>query len=248
MGQTHPQLSVQLYTVREAAREDLRGALARLAELGFANVEPFAITEFPGLADAMSSAGLTAPTAHASITGDDAERVFETAAALGVRTVIEPYIPPERWQTADDIARNAEALAQAAETASQFGLRVGYHNHDHELASVIDGTTALERFAALIGDEIALEVDTYWVAVGGVDPVALLPRLGAHVVALHVKDGPATKNTEDQVAVGSGSLPIREIIDAAPDALRVVELDDCRGDRFQAVADSIRYLREEGLA
>jgi hypothetical protein len=67
-------------------------------------------------------------------------------------------------------------------------------------------------------------------------------------VALHVKDGPGTPETKDQVAVGSGSLPIREIVEAAPDALRVIELDDSRGDRFQAVADSFAYLTAQGLA
>lgn len=248
MPQTHPQLSVQLYTVREAARDDLRATLARLADLGLTNVEPFAITEFADLGDALQAAGLAAPTAHASITGADAEHAFETAAALGVHTVIEPYIPPEKWRTADDVARNAEALTRAAERAAAFGLRVGYHNHDHELATVIDGTPALERFAAVIPDSVALEIDTYWVAVGGQDPVALLQRLGDRVVAVHVKDGPATKQTKDQVAVGAGSLPVADIIAAVPDALRVIELDDSRGDRFQAVADSVRYLVDTGLA
>ena len=31
----YPQLSVQLYTVREAMQEDLAGTLARIAEIGF---------------------------------------------------------------------------------------------------------------------------------------------------------------------------------------------------------------------
>jgi sugar phosphate isomerase/epimerase len=84
--------------------------------------------------------------------------------------------------------------------------------------------------------------------VGGQDPVALLRRLGERVQAVHVKDGPATPDVLGQVAVGQGGLPIREILEAAPHALRVVELDDTRGDRFQAVADSCAWLRAEGLA
>jgi len=67
-------------------------------------------------------------------------------------------------------------------------------------------------------------------------------------VALHIKDGPGTTETKDQVAVGQGSLPIEQIISAAPDALRVIELDDSRGDRFQAVADSFAFLTSKGLA
>jgi hypothetical protein len=43
-------------------------------------------------------------------------------------------------------------------------------------------------------------------------------------------------------------MPVRAIIEAAPSALRVIELDDSRDDRFQAVADSYAYLVKENLA
>jgi hypothetical protein len=63
-----------------------------------------------------------------------------------------------------------------------------------------------------------------------------------------VKDGPATMDNKDQVAVGIGTMPIADIINAAPTALRVIELDDSRGDRFEAVADSFTYLVSQNLA
>jgi sugar phosphate isomerase/epimerase len=78
--------------------------------------------------------------------------------------------------------------------------------------------------------------------VGGADVPALLARLGKRVAALHIKDGDGTLNTKAQVAVGSGSLPVWDIIDAAPDALRVMELDDTEGDIMDAVRDSRDYL------
>ncbi len=64
---------------------------------------------------------------------------------------------------------------------------------------------------------------------------ALLQRLGDRVVALHVKDGDGSTDNTQQVAVGSGSLPVWTFIDAAPDALRVIELDDSEGDLLEAV-------------
>ncbi|MGC5166598.1 sugar phosphate isomerase/epimerase family protein [Luteimicrobium sp. DT211] len=246
--QRHPLLSVQLYTVREALAADLPGTLARLAGLGFEQVEPFGILTFDGLADGLAAAGLAAPTAHQNFLGGDPRPAFDRARELGVRTIIDPFTPPERWQDAGEVRRTADQLASASEVAAEYGLRVGYHNHAHEVASVLEGRTALELLASQLPDAVALEVDTYWVAVGGADPVALLERLGDRVVALHVKDGPGTPEPLDQVAVGRGTLPVRDIVAARPDALRVVELDDSRGDRFQAVADSIAYLVAEGLA
>jgi sugar phosphate isomerase/epimerase len=248
---SHPQLSVQLYTVREAILEDLPGTLKRIADIGYTQVEPYNFADVDGLADALAAAGLTAPTTHAHFIGEsDAEldRIFSAAQAMGIRTVIDPFTAPERWQTTEAIAEIAAQLNAAAAKAATYGVVVGYHNHAHELESVIDGTTALELLAIELDLEVILEVDTYWVAVGGQDPVELLKRLGDRVVAIHVKDGPPSTDNKDQVAVGSGALPVKEILAAAPAALRVVELDDSRGDRVQAIADSFTFLVGEGLA
>jgi sugar phosphate isomerase/epimerase len=242
-------VSVQLYTVRELLTEDTVGTLKRIADIGFTQVEPFAFLTFgDALREGLAEAGLAAPTTHQGFIGGDLDEVFGAASELGIKTVIDPFVAPERWQTAEDVAQIAEQLNAAAEVAARHGVRVGYHNHAHELESTVEGVTALEFFAGKLAPEVVLEVDTYWVAVGGVDPVALLPKLGDRVVALHIKDGPGTTETKDQVAVGQGSLPIEQIIAAAPDALRVIELDDSRGDRFQAVADSFAFLTSKGLA
>ncbi|MFF1573437.1 sugar phosphate isomerase/epimerase family protein [Leifsonia sp. NPDC058292] len=242
-------LSVQLYTVRELLTEDTVGTLKRIADLGFTQVEPFAFLSFgDDLRRGLSEAGLTAPTTHQSFIGGELEPVFEAAKSLGIETVIDPFVDPARWQTAEGVDEIAAQLNEAAAVAANYGVRVGYHNHAHELEATIDGVTALEYFAGKLDDAVVLEVDTYWVAVGGHDPVELLAKLGDRVVALHIKDGPATTETKDQVAVGQGSLPVEAIIAAAPNALRVIELDDSRGDRFQAVADSFEFLTAKGLA
>jgi sugar phosphate isomerase/epimerase len=242
--------SVQLYTVREALAEDLPAALDRLAAIGFTRVEPYALTTYgPALAKALPAAGLTAPTAHQQFVGrDDADAVFAAAAELGVGTVVDPRVPRERWTTADGVRAIADELSAAADRAAAHGVAVGYHNHAQELEISHGGRTALELLADGLDERVALEVDVYWAAVGGQDPAALLGRLGGRVRALHLKDGPVTADTRDQVAVGRGSLPIADIVAAAPTALRVVELDDTRGDRFAAVADSLAWLRAAGLA
>lgn len=236
-------LSVQLYTLRELIADDLPGTLARLADAGFSRVEPFAFTSFPGLGDALAAAGLSAPTTHQGFLADGSiEEVAEAAAALGIGTVIDPFVAPEKWADRADIEETASALNEAAVVAARHGVTVGYHNHAHEISSLVDGVPALVYFSTLLSPEVVLEVDTYWVAVGGADPVEVLEALGDRVVAIHVKDGPATKETKDQVAVGSGSIDVPAILAAAPNALRVIELDDSRGDRYQAIVDSFAYL------
>jgi sugar phosphate isomerase/epimerase len=248
----HPLLSVQLYTVREAMEADLAGTLTRVAELGFDQVEPYNFTAFPTLGAALTDAGLKAPTAHGHFVGlsdTELDEVFASAKSIGIGRAIDPHVPAERWQSAESVAEIAAQLNAAAVVAARHGVSIGYHNHAHELESIIDGRTALEVLVDSLSDDVALEVDTYWAAVGGADPVELLKRLGTRVVAIHVKDGAGTPEPKDQTAVGDGTLPIRAIIEAAPaTALRVIELDDSRGDRFQAIADSYTYLTKENLA
>ncbi len=241
--------SVQLYTVRDALEDDLAGTLDALAAAGFTRVEPFGLADWAErLAPELARTGLAAPTSHAGFLSADEgerERVFAAAEALGVTTVIDPYVEPARWQSAADVAETARRLNDAAAAARSRGLRVGYHNHAHELEHDIDGRSALEYFVSLLDDDVVLEIDTYWVLVGGADPVALLERLGDRVVAIHVKDGPVPGDVADQTPLGEGDVPVRDILAAAPAALRVVELDDSRIPPIEAVTRSLRYL--EGL-
>lgn len=237
-------LSVQLYTIREALTSDVDATLHRISETGYRQVEPFAFQKFlPELATALKQYGLSAPTTHSSLVDADVEDVLEAAKELGIGVVIDPHTAPGRWQREEDIAAIAESLNAAAEKAADLGLRVGYHNHAHELEAEIDGKHGLEVLASHLAPEVILEVDTYWAHVGGADVPALLRRLGDRVQALHIKDGDGSADTKKQVAVGEGVLPVWDFINAAPNMKwGVVELDDSAGDRFTAVADSFGYL------
>jgi len=242
-------LSLQLYTVRGKLEEDFDATLARIAEIGYTKVEPFGLVGLaPQLTEALPKYGLSAPSTHASLLREDNGPIFEAALQLGITTVIDPYVDPSRWQSADDIKATAEGLNKAAVEAASHGITVGYHNHQFELESVIDGVHGLEILAANLSPEVILEVDTYWAAVGGADVPALLGRLGERVKALHVKDGDGTLDNKAQVAVGAGSIAVTDILKASPGTLRVVELDDFDGEIFDAVAGSFAYLTGEEVA
>ena len=243
-------LSVQLYTVREALAIDLDATLGRLADLGFRRVEPFDLLTYRrGLADGLARHGLAAPTAHVGLLGDgiDLESILDAAVELGIGTLIQPWTEPARWSTDAAVREVAAALNAVAARAADRGIRIGYHNHHFELEATIDGRHALERFADLLTPDAVLEVDTYWAFAGGADVPALLHRLGDRVAALHMKDGDGSLDTARQVAVGSGVLPIRDILEAAPDALRVVELDGTAGDLFEALGASRTFILDLGL-
>jgi sugar phosphate isomerase/epimerase len=238
------QPSVQLYTVRDAFGIDPVGTLERLADIGYRKVEPFGLLDYADqLRAALSKTGLTAPSAHMRLLDGRHDETFAAAADLGVETVIDPKIDETRWQTRDGIRRMCAELAGLAERAATFGLRIGYHNHAFELTTTVDGRPALDVFADELPSEVVLEIDLYWVAVAGDDPVDVVRRLGDRVRLLHLKDGPRTGRTRDQVAVGDGSLPLADAWAAAPSVeLGVVELDDYAGDIWEPIEASFRYL------
>ena len=158
-------------------------------------------------------------------------------------------MPPARWQNLDDIRRSADRLNERAAQAAGHGLRVGYHNHDHELSSIIDGKPALEVFADLLEPTVALEVDLYWAAAGGQDPADLVGRLGDRVQAVHAKDGPmrpgisAAQLPTDQVPAGQGDVPIAAALTAGSNIdYAVIEFDHYEGDIFDGIAQSYAFI------
>jgi sugar phosphate isomerase/epimerase len=259
--------SVQLFTVKDALEADLDGTLAEVARRGFTAVEPYDfVRRAQPLAAALAANGLAAPTGHAFLASESfvnpdgsgttvpvptPDEVFDAADTLGMGTVIDPYTEPARWESRDQVEGTARLLNAAAEIAAARGLRVGYHNHAHELEARFDGVTGLEFLAQLLDPRVVLEVDLYWAARAGVDPAALLRTLGDRVVAVHVKDGTldpeaiAAYPPADQVPAGTGAVPLAEALDAAS-ALEfaIVEYDAYAGDLFEGIEQSRIFLDE----
>jgi sugar phosphate isomerase/epimerase len=263
------QTSIQLFTLRDALELDLEGVLGKVAACGFVAVEPYDfVDKAPRLVSGLRTAGLSAPTGHAFLVSTsfvrpdgeatreavpDLHSVFEAAAALGMRAVIDPYTTPDAWSERDSIASIADELNHAAEVAAGYGLSVGYHNHAHEVEATFDGVTGLELLAQWLDPRVVLEVDLYWVARAGADAPSVVRRLGDRVRAVHVKDGTLSPEAiaayppADQVPAGHGAVPLAESIDAAS-ALEyaVIEFDHYEGDIYEAIKESREFL--EGRA
>ncbi len=236
-------LGVQLYSVRDQIRADRDAVLRRLAEIGFASVEPFQPQHDPaGFRAVADDLGLTVPTTHAPVLGDHRDELADAAHVLGTESLIVAAVPAAEFADADGVKRTAQRLSEAAAWAAGRGLRLGYHNHWWEFATLPDGRCAYDVLVDATTPQVFWEVDVYWAATAGIDVPALLKQLGERVHHLHVKDGPA-RSGEPMTAVGAGTLPMPEILAAAPSSAgRIVELDECATDVFAALAESVAYL------
>lgn len=261
---TEAALSVQLYSLREALSVDREETLAHLARLGVRRVEAYDIVGGgAALAESLARHGLRSPSVHASLVGAGEDgaatlgEVFDAAVRLGAHTVFEPMVWGEHWRDEDAVRRTADRLNHAAAVAASRGLRVGYHNHSQEFHHMIGSRSAYEFFVSLLREDVVLELDAYWAAVGRQDVPALVTRLGRRVRALHVKDGStafdpflpdAPQGALDQVPAGQGEVPLAATLAAASALeLAVLEFDEYDGDLFEALAAGIAFLAEAGI-
>ena len=157
-----------------------------------------------------------------------------------------PWLPEEERQTVDGVRRFAGDLAGFAGHLGERGIRLGYHNHAFEFAP-LETTTVWQILLAELPPEVELELDVYWAAVGGRDPVAQIGAIADRVRLLHMKDRAPGPEAHD-APPGEGDLPFPAIVSAARAVgveWYVVEQDEPE-DAVADIARAHRYL--ESLA
>jgi sugar phosphate isomerase/epimerase len=235
-------ISAQLWSLRSELETDgLTQVLDRLAAAGFEHVEPYGIGD-PGLAHALRSAGLDSPTAHGDLLGAALGPTLAAAAELGVGVVMHPGFLVESWRAPDGLAMIAEHLNRAAEAAAGYGMRVAFHNHGDELSIRVGDRPALLALMDLVDSRVGVEFDAHWAMTAGADGAEVIPALGDHVFALHLKDGPLTGSHADQAALGDGSLDWEGMLALAPPAIPLVLAPDEIAHPFDAITRSKGWL------
>lgn len=259
-----PTLSVQLYSVREQLVRDPDGTLTRLAEIGFRYAEPFGLgrPDRP-VAERLASArtlragldavGLAVSGVHAAIPGDIRELAEEcTILGADMAFVAHPRqvegFDSDSFADIERVDALADRLGSAASVAAGSGLRLGYHNHWFEWASLSDGTTGYDRFWSRAAGDLLAEVDLYWAVAANADPGEVLAKLGNRTVAVHLKDGPAVHG-QPQTIMGTGVVDNLAVLRAADDIRwHVVEIDETELDPFELLATNARHLVAAGVS
>lgn len=240
-------IAVQLYSLREAA--DFEESVRRVAAMGYAGVETagkYGVS--PKSARALFDAlGLQVAGAHSPLPiGDNKNAVLDTMHDLGTAVIVCPWADPQHFRSLEGIQRFADQLNEADAVARDHGLRLIYHNHDFEFIPLPDGSLPHHHLQRLTAPTVGFEVDTYWVKVGGSDPVEVVRDLGARAPLLHIKDGHIDPRAP-MLPIGDGAMDFPSIVAAASADWLIVEFDQCATDIFQAVEKSFRYLVDKGL-
>ena len=239
-------LGIQLYTLRTVAAKDLGGTLARLATIGYKEIEFAGYYNHPAaeVRAMLDRYGLSAPSAHidmAQLEGEAAATTYQDAKTIGLEWVTVPSLPRGRRDTVDDWKRLAQQFNAVAADARAQGFRFAYHNHNTEFRKV-DGAVPLE---ILLGETnpslVSFEMDVYWVVNGGANPIDLLTRYPGRFKMLHLKDsmGPPEHKMAD---VGAGTIDFKAILARADGIEHYFVEHDSPADPFASAAASYSYL------
>lgn len=245
-GRRVDRVGLQLYTLRNEMAEDFDGTLARVAELGYSEME-FAGYYGRSAAEVrrvLADNGLVSPASHIQLNAirENLAREIEFAAELGQRFLVVPSLPGNE-RSLDDYRRHAETLNGAGEECRRAGLKMGYHNHGFEFENT-DGRIPYEILLEETDPELVdMELDLFWIVNAGSDPSAWFNAYPGRFSMLHVKDRAADGAMVD---VGGGTIDFAGIFAHAENAgfrHYFVEHDN-PGDGIASVANSIRHLRE----
>ena len=185
-------ISLQLYSVREACRQDFDRTLAEVAAAGFVGVEFAGYYSYAGkpadLRRRLADLGLAAAGTHvgsASLRGDALRQTIDFHGELGCRYLI---IPHDTGATHPDHSKAlADLLNQATEQLAPAGLACGYHNHEAEMKLADNEHTWWDLLAQRTGPAVVLQQDCGWTAMAGGDPAAFIRRYPGRSRILHFK-------------------------------------------------------------
>ena len=243
-------IGIQLYTVRRDLQRDVEGTLARVAEIGFREVEFAGFPQGSGgsLRTMLDRYGLIAPSGHVPLQAIRAEwdRTLDDAAAVGQRYVVVPSIGQQDRRTLDDWKRVAAMFNKAGEASRARQIQFAYHNHDFEFAP-LEGTIGYDVLLAETDPALVqFEMDLYWITKGGKDPLDYFARHPGRFPLLHVKDmtpAPA-KGFAD---LGKGVIDFKRIFRRTGQAGAkhyFYEQDVTPGSPFESAKVSYEYLKQ----
>lgn len=241
-------IGLQLYTVRREMERDLDRTLARVAEIGFDEVEfaGYFGRSAKAIRAQLDRVGLDAVSTHVDpeVVKNGLDEAIEAAATLGARYVVCAWIP-ENERSLDDYRRYAERFNRAGEACRSAGLQFGYHNHDFEFlraGDVLPFDLLLEETSV---DLVKIELDLYWITKGGGSPRKYFDRYPGRFHLLHIKDMDQTP-ARSFADPGRGTIDFPSILAHSEKAgVRhlFVENDEPSGSPFESARIGYEYLK-----
>lgn len=186
-----------LYSVRGAMAEDPLGTVAKVAQLGYKNIEVCnhnAIND-PGCGFGIPAEELKAEfdkygskvvSAHVfPFEKSDMQAVIKYNQILGNHNIVYPM---GKFSTYDDLMHQCEDFNKWGKICHEEGMNYLYHNHYHEFKR-FNGKAILDIIMENTDpDYLSMELDTFWTMRAGMNVVDVMKHFGKRIKLLHQKD------------------------------------------------------------
>lgn len=237
-------IAVQLYTVREEMKENPVGTLEKVAELGYKGVEfaGFFNISAEEMKGHLERLGLTTVASHTPLEAleNQFDEVIRYNKTIGNRYLVCPWSELKDKESLQEISLRLKTLIPKVKAE---GMELLYHNHDHEL-KILDDNFLLDKLVEVCDGELGLEVDTFWVYRGGVNPRDYMLKHEKHIPFVHVKDG----TDEGLNALGEGKAPVAQVLETVEELgleWIIVENDNPYPNGLEDIERSMVYLQNK---
>jgi sugar phosphate isomerase/epimerase len=259
-------IGLQLYTIRDAMGTDVAGSLKKVSDAGYKYLELAGYAdgkfykmdpvEFKKLVNDLGMEILSSHTQVEAqgITLDNAKKMAEDHALLGVKYCIQPWVVEEARKTISSFQKMVADWNKVGGIMKEHGIMFGYHNHNFEFKVVEGKIPYFDIFLPeLDKDLVTMELDLFWTTKAGQNPVEIIKKYPGRFQLFHMKDmytkeAPffTTVGVKDFAPVGEGVINFKDILavkDIAGLKYMIVEQDLSRdGDSFGDIKKSITNL------
>lgn len=214
---TSPQLSVQLWSVKDDVIADFEGTLKKLAAMGFDGVE-FAgnfgayANDPKGLKKFLDKTGLKASGAHVRFDKLTPETIDATIAfykAIDCKYLIIPM--DKRAFTLEGAKQVADDLKKVQAILSKHGMHTGYHNHKEEMQGEAD-KTPWDVIGKNTGSDVVLQQDVGWTEVAGKNPVDFVKAYPGRTITTHYKAAAPEEGNKENPIIGQDTTDWKSLI------------------------------------
>jgi sugar phosphate isomerase/epimerase len=254
---------VQLFTVRDFLKpaSALANTVRRIKEIGYEGVELFGLQDLGGeeWLKLLEDNGLKAWGVHALWEEINAglDLYLDNLQKMRCEKLVIALSKEVDFESYDEALRFAEVLDKTGKLCRAKGIKLTYHNHNHEFIPLRGGITGMDILLEQTQPEnLGFELDVYQIHMGGAAFLELCEKYSGRLCLLHIKDiRPGSIFLMQDMPMrdtacthlGNGNFDLSRIFQAAKRAgceYFIVEQDGnwVDGDPFKALELSFKYL------
>ncbi|MBN1558934.1 VCBS repeat-containing protein [candidate division KSB1 bacterium] len=256
-GSLKADVGLQLYSLRfEFDKAGVAETIARVKAMGFQSVELSSYyslkpEEFKKI---LQQNGLQSPSMLFDYQRfvDDLDGIVKEARLFGADYVGLAWIPHAAVFTREDLHKAIADFNRFGKQLKAQGVTFFYHLHGYEFASDEEGFFIDALMAGTDPQYVTFELDAFWTAITGFDPVRVLQKYAGRFDLIHVKDlRPRTVVStsggapdETSVPIGSGCINYPALFRvAAKQNVKLYFIEDEAKEAVDQIPVSVEYLK-----